>query len=459
MFPAVIDERLLGWLAHVAASARREAAQGEPLHPLADEMARLVQQNDKALQRRAHKLSLLQQLDRDLSQADELEQVLEITLGWALRLCDGTAGAIVLVDDRGDIGLQMAHGYDESLDPWASGPEGLRAWLLREVLASGDPLVADETQEELSYTVAAFPITFRGRTMGVIAVESDQEDAFDPGVLDSAVHLSNYVGAAITNALLQRQLVVANNAQLEFISMVSHELKSPLTAIRGYSELMQSGVTGSMTDQQREFLERIQRNAMKARHLIQDLTDIGQIEMGRLRVKPEPMDFTGAVGEAVQTVQALYDEKDIGLHLDLPLELPKVMGDHNRLVQVLTNLLSNAGKYSPPATDVFVIVRAEAPPRSVVNAPVVWCRVRDTGYGISEADQLRLFNKFFRSDDPDVRRAPGTGLGLFITRGIVELHGGRIWFESEPGEGTTFHFTIPRVLSAPGETVADAGAR
>jgi signal transduction histidine kinase len=126
------------------------------------------------------------------------------------------------------------------------------------------------------------------------------------------------------------------------------------------------------------------------------------------------------------------------------------MGDQERLVQVMTNLVSNACKYSPPKSEVFLVVTTDiqvdynsdngSPPKSVVV-----CSVRDTGYGISEEDQAKLFTKFFRAGDSNIRQSSGTGLGLSITKGIVELHGGAIWFESKLGEGTTFHFTIPQV--------------
>ena len=122
------------------------------------------------------------------------------------------------------------------------------------------------------------------------------------------------------------------------------------------------------------------------------------------------------------------------------------MADRERLVQVLTNLLSNACKYSPENTEINVILRPDkiALDESDVLRPVVVCSVQDHGYGISEKDQEMLFTKFFRAADPNIRQASGTGLGLSITKGIVELHDGRIWIESQLGQGTTFHFAIPQ---------------
>jgi signal transduction histidine kinase len=180
--------------------------------------------------------------------------------------------------------------------------------------------------------------------------------------------------------------------------------------------------------------------------LIQDLTDISRIETNHLRVELAPVSFTNVISDTLQIVRGPCDGKSINLHLDLPTDLPLVLGDKERLVQVTTNLLSNACKYSPPETDVDVIVRATmmAVKPDQPEQPMVICSIKDKGYGISEEDLKQLFTKFFRADDPNIRKATGTGLGLSITKGIVELHNGRIWVESELGQGTTFHFVIPQ---------------
>jgi signal transduction histidine kinase len=228
--------------------------------------------------------------------------------------------------------------------------------------------------------------------------------------------------------------------------MVSHELKTPMTSMRGFTDLMLGGMAGELTEKQRNFLETIAANIRRMGTLIQDLTDISRIETGHLHINPAAVPFASVVSETFQTTHGLADQKGIHLHLDLPVDLPPVMADQQRLVQVLTNLISNACKYSPPNTDVDVLVKAESIVMKEGDAPrpMVVCSVCDHGYGISATDQTKMFTKFFRSGNPDIRQSPGTGLGLSITKGIVELHGGRIWFESKLGQGTTFHFTVPQ---------------
>jgi len=218
--------------------------------------------------------------------------------------------------------------------------------------------------------------------------------------------------------------------------------------MRGYTDLLLSGMTGDLSDQQKGFLETIAANIRRMSQQIQDLTDISRIETGQLRVETSPTAFTNIVSDTLQTIRGPYDEKEIELHLDMPTDLPMVMADNGRLVQVLTNLLSNACKYSPEKTNVYVniyvdkmVLEEEQSP-----APVVICAVKDNGYGISEEDQAQLFTKFFRAEDPNIRKATGTGLGLSITKGIVELHGGQMWVESELTKGTTFSFAIPQAI-------------
>lgn len=418
------------------------------------ENARLLEQTDQELQQRVNELFMLQQLDRDLNTTLEVDQVLNLALDWSLRICGGTAGAIVLLDENDEPRLRATRGYEASFDANEVESKRLKEGLIGEVLHGGEAHVTGNVHEEPRYIPASFtthsqltlPIVHKQRIIGVMAVESDQFDAFDDAICETAVRVTNHAAVAIANALLYEQVHAANQAKSEFVSMVSHELKTPMTSMRGYTDLLLSGVTGSLTERQRNFLQTIAANIERMSRQIRDLTDISRIEMGRLMMVLAPTAFTNVVSETLQTVQPLYDEKRTQLHLDLPADLPQVLGDKERLVQVLTNLLSNACKYSPPDTDVQVTFKTDtiAIKEKEPAQPMVVCSVQDNGYGISEEDQEKLFTKFFRSEDPNIRQATGTGLGLSITKGIIELHGGRIWFESKVGEGTTFHFAIPQ---------------
>jgi signal transduction histidine kinase len=374
-----------------------------------------------------------------------------------LRTCSATAGGLVLILD-GEARLVASRGYDESFGPDSVDSETLKAGLIGMVLKNGKPHLAKDVHQHPNYIAAAFdtlsqmtiPITHKQDVIGAIAIESSRPAAFDPRNVEVAIRVTDHAAVAIANAILYEQVIEANDAKSEFVSMVSHELKTPMTSVQGYTDLILNGVTGEINQKQREFLQTITANIRRMGTLIQDLTDISRIETNHLSISPAPMSFAKVISDTLQITQTLSHEKAIEVHVDLPVNLPPVVGDQERLVQVMTNLLSNACKYSPPGSEVFLTVKTElqvgqngdngSPPQ-----PIVICSVKDSGYGISESDQAKMFTKFFRAGDPNIRQSPGTGLGLSITKGIVELHGGAIWFESKLGEGTTFHFTIPQV--------------
>ena len=418
------------------------------------ENARLLAQTDEALQNRVKELAMLQQLDRELNTTLDPDEVLTITLDWALRVSEGTAGAIVLVNEEGEIHTRITRGYDDKFDIKSIDAKMLKNGLVGQVLESGKPHITGNVQQEPKYIAAAtatcsqltLPIIHQQKIMGVLAIESDTLDAFDLEMIETATGITNHAAAAIANALLHAQVKQANQAKSEFVSMVSHELKTPMTSMRGYTDLLLSGMMGEVNEQQRKFLEIIAQNVQRMGRQVQDLTDISRIESGRLHMNFASTSFANVVSETLASVQGLSDEKDIKLNLDIPADLPFVHGDKERLVQVLTNLISNAIKYSPSGTEVNVHFETAERllPHQPQSQPVIICSVQDNGYGISAADQEKLFTKFFRADDPNIRQAKGTGLGLSITKGIVELHRGQIWLESALGEGTTFFFAVPQ---------------
>ncbi|PID86054.1 MAG: hypothetical protein CSB13_04910 [Chloroflexi bacterium] len=422
---------------------------------IALENARLLEQTDSELQQRVNELFMLQQLDRDLTTKLDLEHVLNLALDWALRVNRGSAGSIILVDAE-QIPYQKARrDYNGEFTIANADHNTLTLGSIGKVLQSGEPHVTGNVFSDPDYVAASYntlsqitlPIIHQQNLVGVMAIESDQLDAFDENDLETAVRMTNHAAVAISNAILYEQVREANLAKSEFVSMVSHELKTPMTSMRGYTDLLLSGMTGELSSQQQGFLETIAANIRRMSQQIQDLTDISRIETGQLYIEKVPTAFTNVVSETLQTIRGPYDEKQIELHLDLPTDLPLVLADNGRLIQVLTNLLSNACKYSPQQTDVYVNIYADeiALQENSPAEPVVICTIKDNGYGISEEDQAKLFTKFFRAEDPNIRKANGTGLGLSITKGIVELHGGQMWVESKIGEGTTFSFAIPQV--------------
>lgn len=214
----------------------------------------------------------------------------------------------------------------------------------------------------------------------------------------------------------------------QHVSTVSHELHTPLTMIQGFSELL---LTRTLTQEKsHEALRQINSAATRLSRLIEDLLSVSRIESGRLTVRSAPVGLAEVVREVVA---GFPTERDI--EVDLEPDLPPLMADRDMMVQILTNLLSNALKYSPPQSAVSVQARRKD--------ATVEVAVKDLGIGMTEEESGRIFGKFFRVDRDEVREAGGTGLGLYITKQLLERQGGRITVRSEPGLGSTFLCALP----------------
>lgn len=221
----------------------------------------------------------------------------------------------------------------------------------------------------------------------------------------------------------------------DFISVAAHELKTPMTALKGYTELLLSEVAGKVTLVQEHFLQIIQTNVERLAELANDLLDISRIEAGMMQLQIRELNLLDLIEEVVITFRAEAERKGLRQVIDVPPDLPAVWGDRGRLLQLLSNLMSNAYKYTPGGGKIGITARQ-------VNSQIQ-VDVMDTGIGISRQDQEQIFSRFFRADNPLIREIGGTGLGLSIAKSIVALHGGEIWVDSELGRGSTFSFTLP----------------
>ena len=221
-----------------------------------------------------------------------------------------------------------------------------------------------------------------------------------------------------------------------FVSMVSHELRTPLTSIAGYVDLILTDETvGELSELQREFLGITQNNTRRLISITNDLLDLSRLESGKLALHREPLDITLLIRELLPSFQPGLDEKRQTFTLHLPEKASKVLGDADRITQILSNLLSNAHKYTPEEGHIDLSVE--------ITEPVARVEVTDSGIGLSTVEQAKLFTPFYRAHNPAAEAVGGTGLGLVITRSLVEMQGGEIGVSSEPGQGSTFGFTLP----------------
>jgi hypothetical protein len=208
-----------------------------------------------------------------------------------------------------------------------------------------------------------------------------------------------------------------------------------MTAIKGYTDLLHAGAAGPINAEQKRFLTTIKSNTDRLTALINDLLDISRMETGRIRFEPRPLQIGEVVADVVNVLAGPAEEKHLSLNYEVSAGLPDVMGDRDRLNQVLTNLIGNAIRYTPDGGEIDVKI--------YLVERAVRIDVRDTGIGIAPEDMAHLFERFYRADHPLVQETRGTGLGLSIVKMFVEMHGGRIWVESEPDQGSTFTFILP----------------
>jgi PAS domain S-box-containing protein len=243
-----------------------------------------------------------------------------------------------------------------------------------------------------------------------------------------------FVGTVIVLRDITQEQEVAQ-AKNEFISIVAHELRTPMTSIKGYTDLMLQGAMGELSDGQQHFLTIIKSNVDRLATLVNDMLDISRIEAGRIRLELASLQLEGLVREVCDSVAETIRERGLTLDIHLPTVLPAIDTDRNRVIQVLVNLLSNAYRYTPTGGTITVSAY------QVDGAMQV--DVADTGIGIAEKDQEKIFEAFYRADHPMVNQQTGTGLGLPIVRSLIQKLGGKLWLQSELGKGSTFSFTLP----------------
>jgi len=235
--------------------------------------------------------------------------------------------------------------------------------------------------------------------------------------------------------LINEQLETANRLKSQFLATMSHELRTPLNSIIGFSELLEDETYGSLNDRQKKYLGNIVVSSKHLLQLINDILDLAKVESGTIEIRRETISLTDAIDTVRSVVEPLAAKKDITITAASQLTADCVAADPARFKQVLYNLLSNAIKFTPSGGRVTI--------QTVEEDSFARVSVTDTGIGISQKDQERIFSEFLQVEGTYSRKYEGTGLGLALTRKLVELHGGRIWVESSPGRGSRFIFTIP----------------
>lgn len=414
---------------------------------IAIDNARLFTQTDQALARRVEELSIFQRIDQQLNQSLDLNEVLSSALDWAMRLTTASSGSIGLIEATEEDG-QILHLLvnTNTLDNTSTeddelGIVPLTHPILAQVMAEKRAIFTQNATEVESIagkraaTQLAVPIMRDHVIVGLITLESQTAVSLNHEDKAFVERLADRAAVAIENASLYEKIAAAHHSKSEFISIVTHELRLPMTSIKGYTDLVLSGMVGELNEQQEQFMEVIKRNLGRMSVLISDLSDINRMESGRMGFECSIFDIRDVVEDVVDSLQERLTTREQILQVVIKPEVTAVYADPRRINQVLTNLLSNAHKYTPDGGSIMIEVSQENGRAQVA--------VIDSGLGISAENQAKLFTQFFRAEDEAVREQAGWGLGLSIVKNMVEAQGGEIWFKSILGEGSTFAFTIP----------------
>ena len=421
---------------------------------IAIENARLLSELRQSLQQQTATADVLKIISRSTF---DLRSVLQTLVESAARFCAADKAHIIREKDGGFYTAE-AYGYSREFMDYiknilikaergtASGRALAEGRVVHIADVKTDPEYAlVEAQRLGDYrTILCVPMLREGVPIGLLGLTRSEVQPFTDKQIELVTTFADQAAIAIENVRLfdeiqdkSRQLEVASQHKSQFLANMSHELRTPLNAILGYTELMADGAYGEPSEKMLGILKRLEANGKHLLGLINDVLDLSKIEAGQLVLELSDYSIQDIVQTVRSTLEPLAADKKLAFKVDVAAQLPPGHGDGRRLTQVLINLVGNAIKFTDAGE---VVIKAAATDGSFHLS------VRDTGPGISAADQTRLFQQFQQADNAITRKKGGTGLGLAISKRIIEMHGGKIWVESQVGKGSTFSFTLPVVV-------------
>jgi signal transduction histidine kinase/HAMP domain-containing protein len=430
-------------------------ASKEKLEEYSRTLEEKVEVRTRKLAQSVEELKALGEVSQAVSSTLDLQKVLTSIVRHAVQLSKTDAGTIYEFDEAENvfvprINFGVPEAYVEALresrmrvgDRTVIGEAAIkRAPDQIPDLADVPDYPLPHVQQAGYRALLALPLLREDRLIGGLVVRRKMAGEFPAAVVELLQTFAAQSVLAIHNARLfreienkGRELSIANKHKSEFLANMSHELRTPLNAILGYTELILDNIYGDVPEKIRDVLERLEQNGRHLLGLINDVLDLSKIEAGQLILGLNEYSMAEVIQTVFTSVEALAAEKKLDLKVEISKDLRTGKGDEQRLAQVILNLVGNAIKF----TD-----EGEVKVKATVSDEAFFISVSDTGPGLAEADQQKIFEEFYQVDGSSTRKKGGTGLGLSISKKIIEMHGGRIWVESTRGKGSTLCFTVP----------------